>query len=160
MYFRNFVLISPWKRAWPFIWTSLLPLLPRMLCAKFGWNWPSGSGDFLKFVNVFLQFRNYHPLEKGGALHLNKLESPSHKNALCKVWLKLARWFWRRRWKCEKFMMTTTTTTTTSSTTTTADNGQILIRKAQLSFRLRWAKKEIHIFCIYVLFVYISIYHA
>ena len=29
-------------------------------------------------------------------LHSNKLESPSSKNALCQVWLKLAQWFWRR----------------------------------------------------------------
>ena len=36
-------------------------------------------------------------MEKGGALHLNKLESPSHKNALCQVWLKLAEWFWRKK---------------------------------------------------------------
>ena len=35
-------IISPWKRAWPYIWTNLNPL--RMLCAKFGWNRPSGSG--------------------------------------------------------------------------------------------------------------------
>ena len=53
-YFRYFVIISPWKRGWPFIWI--------------------------------------------------KLASPSHKNALCQVWLKLALWFWRRKWKCEKFM--------------------------------------------------------
>ena len=140
-----------------------------MLCAKFGWNWPSGSGeeDFFNFVNIFSLFRNYLPLEKGGALHLNKLESPSPKNDLCQVWLelaqrflrrnffkfvnvvslfrnylplendtaihlnklesptpkdalcqfllKLAQWFWRRRWKCEKF----TTTTLTKMTTTT-----------------------------------------
>ena len=48
--FRYFVTISPWKRAWPFIWTHLNPLYPRMLCAKFGWNWPCGSGeeDFFK----------------------------------------------------------------------------------------------------------------
>ena len=26
------------KRAWPFIWTNLNPLYPRMLCAKFGLN--------------------------------------------------------------------------------------------------------------------------
>ena len=31
--------------AWPFIWTNLNPLHPRMFCAKFGWNWPSGSGE-------------------------------------------------------------------------------------------------------------------
>ena len=29
--------------------------------------------------------------------HLNKLESPLPKDALCQVWLKLAQWFWRRR---------------------------------------------------------------
>ena len=34
--------ISPWKRAGPFIWTNMNPLYPWMLCAKFGWNWPSG----------------------------------------------------------------------------------------------------------------------
>ena len=56
-----------------------------------------GEEDFLNFVNVFSLFRNYLPLEKGAALHLNKLESPSPKDALCQVWLKLAQWFWRRR---------------------------------------------------------------
>ena len=123
--FRTYFIISPWKRAGPFIWTNLNPLYPRMLCAKFGWNWSSGSGeedenvknlqtdrqtdvfgwnwlsgfgeeDFLNFVNTFSLFSNYLPFEKGGALHLNKLESPLHKDALCQVWLKLARWFWRR----------------------------------------------------------------
>ena len=33
------VIISPCKRAGPFIWTNLNPLQPRMLCAKFGWKW-------------------------------------------------------------------------------------------------------------------------
>ena len=51
---------------------------------------------FLKFVIVFLLFRNYLSLEKGVALHLNKFESPSPKDALFQVWLKLAQWFWRR----------------------------------------------------------------
>ena len=98
LYFRYFVIISPWKRAGPVIWTNLNRLHPRMLCAKFGWNWPSGFGeeDFFNFVNVFSIFRNYFPLEKGRALHLNKLESPSPKDALCQVWMKLAQWFSRR----------------------------------------------------------------
>ena len=39
---------------------------------------------------------NHLPLEKGGALFLSKLESPSPKDALCQVWLKLTQWFWRR----------------------------------------------------------------
>ena len=45
MYFYYLVIISPWKREGPFIWTKLNPLHPRLLCAKFGWNWPSGSGE-------------------------------------------------------------------------------------------------------------------
>ena len=51
MYFRYFVIIPNWKRAGPFIWTNLNPLWPRMLCAKFGWNWSSCSEeeDFKKF---------------------------------------------------------------------------------------------------------------
>ena len=37
----------------------------------------------LNFVNVFLQFRDYLPMEKGGVLHLNKFEFPSLKDVLC-----------------------------------------------------------------------------
>ena len=68
MYFCYFVIISPWKRAGPFIWTNLNPLHPRMHCAKFGWNWPSGSGekDFFNFVNVFLLFVIISPWKRVG----------------------------------------------------------------------------------------------
>ena len=48
---------------------------------------------FFNFVNVLSLFRNYLPCEKSRDLHLNKLESPSPKDALCQVWLKLAQWF-------------------------------------------------------------------
>ena len=131
--FRYFVIISPWKRAGPFIWTNLNPLHSRMLCDKFGWNWPSGSGEedfFFKFVNVFSLFRNYLPLEKDRALHFKKLESPLSKIALWQVWFKLAQRFWRRSSKCEKF------------TDGQTDDRQQVIRKAHLSFQLRWAKTE------------------
>ena len=99
MYFRYFVIISPLKRAGTFIWTNLNSLHPRMHCAKFGRKWLSASGeeDFLCFVNVFSPFRNYLPFEKGGALYLNKSESPSSEEALCQVWSKLTQRFWRRR---------------------------------------------------------------
>ena len=52
---------------------------------------------FFNFVNVFQLFLNYILLEKGGPLHLNKLESPSPKDALYQDWLKLAQQFCRRR---------------------------------------------------------------
>ena len=50
---------------------------------------------FLKLVIVLSLFPYYLPLEKGGALNLNKLEFPFPKNALCQVWLKLVLWFLR-----------------------------------------------------------------
>ena len=40
--FRNHL---SWKRVGSFIWTNMISHHPRMLCAKFGWNWPSGSGE-------------------------------------------------------------------------------------------------------------------
>ena len=70
--FRNNL---PLENSGPFLWTKLNPVHPRMLCAKFG---EIGSMFLEKkilfnFVNVFSLFRNYLPVEKGGALHLNKL---------------------------------------------------------------------------------------
>ena len=41
-------------------------------------------------------FCDYLPFEEDLALYLNNLEFPSPKNDLYQVWLKLARWFWRR----------------------------------------------------------------
>ena len=43
-----FVIICSWKRARPLIWINLNPLHLRMLCAKFGWNWPTDlrAADF------------------------------------------------------------------------------------------------------------------
>ena len=84
----------------------------------------------LNFVNIFSLFHNYLPLKMGVALHLNKLESPSSEDALCQFYFKLVLWFWRRRWKCEKF------------TERHTDGGRQAIRKALLSLQLRWAKKQ------------------
>ena len=129
--FCNFVIITSWKRVWPFIWTNLNALQPRRHCCKFGWNLDGcfWRRRFFNFVNVFLLFQNYLPLEKDGALNLKNL-NPLHPRMLCAK----TQWFWRRRWNCEKFATMPTTTMTTK------DNGQILIRKAHLSLWLRWAK--------------------
>ena len=74
--------------------TPLVIITIYTVCLIYAWEW---RRRFLNFVNVFSLFPNYLPLEKDGALHLNKLESPSPKDALCQVWLKFAQWFWRRR---------------------------------------------------------------
>ena len=83
------------------IWTNLNPLHPRKGCVKIVWKLVQWflRRRFLNYmyINVFLLFRNYLPLERGRALHLNKLESYSPEDDLCQICLKLIPWFLRRR---------------------------------------------------------------
>jgi hypothetical protein len=58
------------------------------------WFW---KRRFLKIFSVFSLFCYYLSLERGYPLPLNKLESLSLNDDLCQVCLKLAKWFWRRR---------------------------------------------------------------
>ena len=90
------VIISPWKTECPFIWTNLNPFTQGcFVLIKFCWKvlvqW--------FWRNVFSLFCYSLPLEKAGAFHLNKLEYPSLKDALChiEVWLKLVLCYWKRR---------------------------------------------------------------
>ena len=84
MYFHHFVIISPWKRAGSFIWTNLNPLHPRMLCAKFGWNWLSGSGeeDFLILSMYFHYFIIIFPWKRAGPFIWTNL-NPIYPRMLC-----------------------------------------------------------------------------
>ena len=50
----------------------------------------------IKFCQCIFAISKLSPLGKGRAFHLNKLESPSPKDALCQVWLKSTQWFLRR----------------------------------------------------------------
>ena len=56
---------------------------------------------------------------------------PLPKDVLFQIWLKKAQWFLRRRWKCEKFA--------DGRKATQTDDERHVIRKAYLSFQLRWA---------------------
>ena len=91
-------LFRPLRRTWLFIDKLESPPPNDALCQVWlklaQWFWRK---RFLKVVNLFLLFPNYLPLEKDLALHLNILESPSPGDTLCQVWLKLAKWSWRRR---------------------------------------------------------------
>ena len=84
MYFRYFVIISPWNRTRPFIWTNLNPLHPRMLCTKFGLNWLSGSGEE-DFVISSMNFRFFviiSPWKRAGPFIWKNL-NPLHQSMLC-----------------------------------------------------------------------------
>ena len=50
-----------------------------------------------KFRQCIFAISQLSPLVKGRVPSLNKFESPSSEDAFCQVWLKLAQWFWRRR---------------------------------------------------------------
>ena len=81
--------LSPfWELNGLFFVKTLSPLHTRILCVKFGWNWPSGSGekDYKLFWITISLFSPLYCVE----LHLKKL-------AFCKVWLKSVEWFWRKR---------------------------------------------------------------
>jgi hypothetical protein len=82
----------------------LNPLHPRTICNKFDWIWQAGSGgeDFKNFQCMFIR--------EGRSRSLNKLGTPSPKDNLCQVWLKLALWFWRRSWKCKSLQTNGQTT--------------------------------------------------
>ena len=75
MCYHYFEIIAPSKRAEVFIWINLNSIHPRMHCAKFGWNWPSSSGEENFWISsmYYRYSRNYLPLKRGGALHLKNL---------------------------------------------------------------------------------------
>ena len=88
MYFRYLYIYLPLEKGGAYDLKYSNSLHSKMLCVKFGLNLPSCSGedDFSNLLMYFSQIRNYLPLEKGGALQLNKLGFPSSKDDLCQNW--------------------------------------------------------------------------
>ena len=78
----------------------VLDLNNRVLPFSQGWFvvqiWLSGSvEDYFKTLITYFYY--YPPLKRFMALHLKK-KIPLPKKALYQVWLKLAHWFWKRRY--------------------------------------------------------------
>ena len=76
---------------------------PRIISAKFGWDWLSSfrGEDFFKFHPHFFLFLAWRPSWlKVGITEHNFGRGPS-KDHSTKVWLQLAQWFLRRRFLCE-----------------------------------------------------------
>jgi hypothetical protein len=128
--FLHFCNYLPFKRTWPFIWTKLNPLHPKIICTKFDWIWLAGSGeeDFKKFSVYFYTFAIISHWRRAIPSIWTNLNPPPPQDDLCQVWLKLAQWFWRRSRKCKSLQ------------TDGQTDGQPAIRIAHLSFQLRWAK--------------------
>jgi hypothetical protein len=76
---------------------------PRIISAKFGWDWLSSfrGEDYFKISSPLFLFLAWRPswLEVGITGH-NLGRGPS-KDYSTKVWLQLAQWFLKRRFLCE-----------------------------------------------------------
>ena len=126
MYFRHFGIISPWKRIGPFIWTNLNFHHPWRHCAKFGLNWPSGSGeeDFLissMFFCYFLIISSWKNVWPFIWINLNSL----HPSMYCAKFS----WNWSGGSWEENIKMWKVYDNANDDTTTRTDSGHILIRK-------------------------------
>ena len=112
---------------------------PRIISAKFGWDWLSRfrGEDFLKFHTHFFLFLAWWPswLEVRIIGH-NFGRGPS-KDHSTKVWLQLVQWFLRRRLKCE-MLMDRQRTTDDRRRTKSDDN-------SSPGLKARWAKNYIKI---------------
>ena len=75
---------------------------PRIISAKFGWDWLSSfRGDFFfNFIPLFSIFSLVAILVKIGITGQNFGRGLSKVHST-KVWLQLAQWFLRRRFLCE-----------------------------------------------------------
>ena len=79
----------------------------RMLCAKFGWNWPIG---FSNFINVFPLFPYNVHLKKSVALYLNKcLWIFFIQGYFVSSLLEIGPMLLEKQMKCEMFTTTMTT---------------------------------------------------
>ena len=84
MYFCDFVIISLWKRAGPSFEQTWIPFNQGCFMQSLVEIGPVVHEEKIFFSSMYFRFfRNYLPLEMGGALHLNKFWSPSPKDALC-----------------------------------------------------------------------------
>ena len=113
-------------KAWPFIWINLNPLHPRMLCAKFGWNWPSGSKEDFLILSIYFRYFviiSHWTLGKGRVLW-----TPLSQECFVPSLVEIGPVVLKKKMKMWKVYDNANN-----------DNGQILIRKAHLSLWFRWA---------------------
>ena len=137
MYVKYFVIIKPWKRAGLFIWTNLNPLHPRMLCVKFGWNWPSGSGeeDFLILSTYFRYFVIISPWKRAGHFIWTNL-NPLPPRMLC------AKFGWKWSSGSGEEDENRKSVQTDRQTDIQTDDCRKVHRKAHFSCQIRWAKNR------------------
>ena len=69
------------------------------------WSVVLEKNIFKNFVNVFSLFCNYFPLENGGALYQNKIESSLPKNAFCQLFMKFPQTVLEKIFKFRQYIL-------------------------------------------------------
>ena len=107
-----------------------------MLCAMFGWNWPSGSGeeDF-KYFQYNFTISLLFPLGKGRGPSFEQTSFPSTQGCFVPSLVEIGPVVLDKKSKIGKVYRQTDGWT---------DDEQQAIRKAHLSFQLRWAKNHLN----------------
>ena len=89
MYFHYFVNSSPWKRVRPLIHLDKLEsLYHRMICAKFGWDRSSGSGEEDENVKSLGQCQLHCTMTDNGKFCVEKLTRALQLRWAKPVWMK------------------------------------------------------------------------
>ena len=135
MYFSNFIIISTWKRIGPSFEITRIPFsqgyfVPSLAEIVQGvWR-----RRFFNFVNVFSPFCNYLPLEKGGGPSFEQTWIPFNKGWFVPTLVEIGPVVLEKKMKMWKVY-----DENYDNNENDDDDGQILIRKAHISLRLRWA---------------------
>ena len=126
--FRNYLSL---EKNWPFIWINLNPLHPKILCAKFCWNWPSGFGeeDFKNLSMYFCNFVIISPWKRAEPF----IWTPFTLGWFVPSLVEIGPVVLEKKVKMWKVYRRTDRQT---------DDGRLVIRIAHLSFQLRWAKNN------------------
>ena len=75
---------------------------PRIISAKFGWDWLSSyREDFFLISSPLFLFLAWRPYWLAIGITGHKFGRGPSKDHSTKVWLQLAQWFLRRRFLCE-----------------------------------------------------------
>ena len=84
MYFRNFIIIFPLWTIGPSFEQSRIPLHPKIICAKFHLNWPTGFGEEnFKICQCFFPILQLSPLGKRRGPSFEQTWIPSTQRWLC-----------------------------------------------------------------------------
>ena len=130
-----FVIISPWKKAWLFIWTNLNSLYPMdALCQVW-----SKFGPVVLEKKIFKYFHYFliiTPWKRAWPFIWKKTLNPLHPRMLC------AKFGSNRPSGSGEEDLNVKSLRTDARTDRRIDGQTDDMRKAHLSLRLRWAKKE------------------